>query len=443
MACGQTRRSASPSLASSLEVCQHPYQVGGQAEGWPEGPVRVLFHREDSKSPWARNPAIHIPGLEAVPDKNANTLVCVQESQVEVGHYDSGELGYAPSWQVILVRLADRKPYFYRGTILDGEMPPYIKWKSGAGVGKAPTEIFVRWLRLLVEQKVARLKLRVRPKESYRVSAMAFSGDGAKLVVAQEPRSSSEGTPPAPISVFDVGSGELLASMKADYPVHSIALSRSGNTIAAANYGHLEIWDTSSGKVILKPETRDVTSLLFGPDDKLGVAGGNKAEVWDISSNRVLHSGAGFQVQLSSQGAWIAVSNTADGIKVQELESGVEIGRFPPIDDRDKYVVSRDGRALARMSALRAGIYTAGDPEGRSLDLPNFHVNVISAMAATRDGFVIGNGDGILGVVSSAASTPRAFATDMTAINTIAVSPDGRLIAAGNAFGDLEVWELR
>jgi len=36
--------------------------------------------------------------------------VCVKESQVEMGHYDSGELAYAPSWQVILVGLADRKP---------------------------------------------------------------------------------------------------------------------------------------------------------------------------------------------------------------------------------------------------------------------------------------------------------------------------------------------
>jgi tricorn protease-like protein len=61
----------------------------------------------------------------------------------------------------------------------------------------------------------------------------------------------------------------------------------------------------------------------------------------------------------------------------------------------------------------------------------------------TRDGFVIGNGDGILGAVSGATSTPRAFATDMIAINTIAVSSDGRCIAAGNSFGEVEVWELR
>jgi hypothetical protein len=66
-----------------------------------------------------------------------------------------------------------------------------------------------------------------------------------------------------------------------------------------------------------------------------------------------------------------------------------------------------------------------------------------SGRAATRDGFVIGNGDGILGVVSGAASISRAFATDMIAINTIAVSSDGKLIAVGNAFGNVELWELR
>jgi tricorn protease-like protein len=64
-------------------------------------------------------------------------------------------------------------------------------------------------------------------------------------------------------------------------------------------------------------------------------------------------------------------------------------------------------------------------------------------MGNGRDGFVIGNGDGILGVVSGAASTPRAFATDMIAINTIAVSSDGRFIAAGNSFDAVEVWGLR
>jgi tricorn protease-like protein len=61
----------------------------------------------------------------------------------------------------------------------------------------------------------------------------------------------------------------------------------------------------------------------------------------------------------------------------------------------------------------------------------------------SSDGFVIGNGDGILGVVSRATSTPRASAIDMIAIKTTGVSSDGRFIAAGNSFGAVEVWELR
>lgn len=445
MAFSQPRKSAPESVGTSPEakICQQPYQVQEKANGWPEGPIRVLFHREGSKSSWLPNPAIHIPGLDAVAGGIAKTLVCVEESQVEMGHYDSGELGYAPSWHVIMVRLADHKAYFNSGTELDGEMPPDIKWKRGAGVGKAPTEIFVRWLHLMVDQKVARLKLRLRPKESYEVSAMAFSSDGTKLVVAQEPRYTSSGMPPAPISLFDAVTGQLLASMQADYSTHSIALSRSGTTIATENLGHLELWDSPSGKVIQKPETRDVASLLFGPDDTLGVGGGGKAQVWDINGNRTLYSAAGSQVQLSPEGAWITVNNTADGIKVQAMESGKEIGRYPRMGERDKYLVSRDGRAMAGMDALRAGIYFSGDPDGHSLELPHLGVNMISAVAATRDGFVVGNGDGIMGLVSRAAAGPRAFATDIIGIKTIAVSSDGKLIAAGNSFGAVEVWELR
>jgi hypothetical protein len=444
VAFSQTKKSAPARAATSpmARICEDPYQVREPAEGWPEGPVRVLFHREKSKAPWSANPAIRLPGLEAAAGVSAHTLVCVEESHLEMGQYDSGELGYAPSWNVILMRLPDRKVYSVSRS-LSGEMPPDIKWKKGSGVGKAPNEIFVRWMRLIVEQKVARLKIRFRSKEYHTVSAMAFSGDGTKLAVAQEPRSSSSGTPPAPISVFDLATGQPGADMHADYSTSSIALSRTGNMIATERYGHAEIWDAASGKVTQKLETQDVGSLLFGPDDALGVAGGEKAQVWDISGNRILHSATGSQVQLSPEGAWMAVSNTRAGIKVQGLDSEREPATFPRVGERDKYYVSRDGRAMARDAALSYAIYTAGNPQGLPLELPNLAVNLLSAMAPTRDGFVIGNGDGIVGVVSPAASKPRAFATGLTGIKAIAVSSDGKLIAVADSNGLIEIWELR
>jgi hypothetical protein len=151
----------------------------------------------------------------------------------------------------------------------------------------------------------------------------------------------------------------------------------------------------------------------------------------------------GSQVQLSPEGAWMAISNTRGGIKVQELESGRELATFPRVGERDTYVVSRDGRAMARNAVLSAAIYVAGNPQGRSLELPNLGVNLLSAMAATRDGFVVGNGDGIVGVVSAAAPEPRAFATGLSGINAIAVSSDGKLIAVGDSTGSVEIWELR
>src|ERR1700732_1710327 len=124
VAFSQPKKSAPASATSPMaRICEDPYQVREPAEGWPEGPVRVLFHREKSKAPWSANPSIRLPGLEAAAGASAHTLVCVEESRLEMGQYDSGELGYAPSWSVTLVRLPDRKVYSV-GRNLSGEMPP-------------------------------------------------------------------------------------------------------------------------------------------------------------------------------------------------------------------------------------------------------------------------------------------------------------------------------
>jgi len=446
LAAGQAKKTpvANGAASAAAKICDDPYAVTESAEGWPEGPIQILFHREKSKAPWAKNPAIRVPGLEATTPGSARTLVCVEESRIEMGHYESGEPGYVPAWGTIFIRLSDHKVYFM-GHSLDGEMPPEWKYNKGAGVGKPPTEILVRWLRLLFQQKVAGFKTRLKLKEFAEVSAVAFSGDGSRLAVAQASRSSSSGpTPPSPITVFDLTTGQPVASMHADYSTYAIAISKSGNMVATNRYGGVEIWDVAAAKMTRKLDTSKVSSIVFGPNDALGVAGEEKAAVWDVGGNRVVRSGTGSVVELSQEGAWLVMAKAANGFTVRELESGRESGSFPGIcGDPYKCVPSRDGKMMARWSAIGEAIYTSGNPSGNPPSLPNLGVDMVYAIAPTRNGFVIANTDGIAGVVSASATEARAFATDMTSIKAIAVSQDGKLVALGDSSGNVEIWELR
>lgn len=440
---GQAAKKAPASVPSeAAKICNEPYAVSDPANGWPEGPITILFHREKSKAPWGRNPAIRVPGLEATVPANARTLVCVEESRIEMGHYDSGEPGYFPAWSTILVRLSDRKVYFM-GRSLDGEMPPQVKYGKGAGVGKPPTEILVRWLRLLLEQKVARFKMRLKSKEYQEASAIAFSPDGSRLALAQATRSTLDGTRPAPITVFDLATATAVASMHADYSTSEIALSKSGSMLVTNRYGGIEIWDVAAAKMTHKLDTSKVTSLAFGPDDTLGVAGDEKAALWDVAGNRMVRSGTGSVVELSPEGTWMVMAKVAKGFTVRELESGRELASFPGCGEPDKCVPSRDGKMMARWSILGATVYANGNSSGQYLSLPSLGVGTVSSVAPTRDGFVVANGDGIAGVVSAGATEARAFATDLDSIKAIAVSNDGKLIALADSSGTVEIWELK
>lgn len=446
VAMGQAKKATAASGAGSTaaKICADPYALADAKDGWPEGPVTILFHREKSKLPPAHNPAIRVAGLEAATPASARTVVCVEESRIEMGHYDSGEPGYAPSWDVTLVRAADQKVYFTR-TSFYGEMPPYVKYNKGAGVGKPPTEIFVRWLHLLLDQKVARLKMRLKSKDYDEVSAMAFSADGSRLAVAQAPRSSSSGpTPPSPITIFDLATAQAVAGMHADYSTYAIAISKSGSMVATDRYGGVEIWDVASARMTRKLETSHVSSLVFGPDDTLGVAGDEKAAVWDVSGNRVVKSGSGSVVELSPEGTWLVMVKGEKGFTVRELESGRELGSYPSVcADPYKCVPSRDGKMMARWYSLGATVYSSGNPRGNSPSLPSLGVGMVSALGPARDGFVMANGEGIAGIVSPGSDEPRAFATDLGSIRAAAVSRDGKLVALGDSNGSVEIWELR
>jgi hypothetical protein len=67
--------------AAAAKICDDPYQVRDDADGWPEGPVYILFRHERDKGPWVRNPAIKAPGIETASLSAARTLVCIEQTR--------------------------------------------------------------------------------------------------------------------------------------------------------------------------------------------------------------------------------------------------------------------------------------------------------------------------------------------------------------------------
>lgn len=430
-----------PSTAAG-KICDDPYQLGEAKDGWPEAPVYILFHRANSKAPWAPNPAIRVPGIQAASPGAARTLVCVEESQIEMGKYDSGEPGYSPSWDVTLVRLPDRKAYFIKVGFY-GKEPPGIKFNRGAGVGARPTKIFADWLPLVVNQKVARFKSRYRPKEIHQVRAMVFSGDGARLAISQQARSTLDGTPPSPVTVIDVATGKTVATWNIDYLQGGLAISQAGDMVALGHDGHPEIWDVATAKLARKLEISGVDSLVFGPNDQLGVAGGGNATIWDVKNNRSIATGKGTRVALSPAGEWLAINADTNSMTVQTLPSGRAVATFPGVSKSYDYALAGDDQSMVRGMFGGAVMVATGTTLELSTQLPNLGVNMISAFAAARDGFVFGNDDGVVGLASVRNPQARVFATDQSAIRALAVSQDNKLVAVGDSSGVVTIWELR
>jgi hypothetical protein len=426
---------------AAARLCADPYSLPTATDSWPQGPVMFLFHRENSKAPWARNPVIKAPGLEAASPAAARTVVCVEESLTERGKYDSGEPGYAAAWSITLVDISGRRLYFTR-TGFYGEDPPFLKFNPGSAVGKRPVEALVGWLRLVVNQKVARLRMRLRTEASEEISAMAFSADNTRLVAAQEARSRSDSTPPSPITIFDLATRKAVTTLIPRFPARYVAISNSGSMIAADAFRNVEVWDIAAKKITHTLPAPVIESLAFGPDDSLAVAGGNQAVLWNVANESKIKSGSGSYMVLSPTGSWLVAKKEANSLVVTELDTGKTVSSFPGLKPQEKLAVSKDGSAAATFSLTHSALYVAGSPQYHSLTAPGPGIGMMYSIMPTRDGVITGNGDGVVGVTSPASAEPRFFGTDHLSIRSVAVSSDGKLLAVGDGFGAISIWEL-
>jgi WD40 repeat protein len=177
------------------------------------------------------------------------------------------------------------------------------------------------------------------------------------------------------IKVFNRETGILIKELfgQGGSP-EGISISADNKFVAAIEYGVAEVWELTSGKLLLKAgdySEKKVLSLAISPDGKQIVTGNEKrtADVWDIPTGKNMMTLKGYlnqvderiltdsymywaalvnEAKLSPDGRFIAVGRTGNNAKLIEFKTGKV---FKTLTGHKSMVISlcfsKDGKYLA------------------------------------------------------------------------------------------------
>ena len=272
--------------------------------------------------------------------------------------------------------------------------------------------------------------------------AMAVAPDGLSLAVAVARDTKAART--TSILVVSVSSGKKMSTwtLKQGVDVWALTFTPDGGALAGGTgglrdshfYGEVDVWNVQTGEEIrsFKGHPNPVMSLVFSHDGHVlasasGTYGAPTGEVrlWEFESGRLLHT-------------------------LTEPNLAIVTVAFSP---DDKTLAS--GGTNWRETGVTGGLVTLWDVQTgkRRLTLPAFpsYVHaVLFAPTGTRlaTASVSSDNDAKVTIWNSETGTqletlpPGKTTRGITAVKCLAISPDGRTLAAGGASGMLRLWSV-
>jgi WD40 repeat protein len=311
-------------------------------------------------------------------------------------------------------------------------------------------------------------------------ASLAFLPDGKVRAVAGSLQA---------LHVWEAPSGRVLSPQDAHVgAVTAVRFSADGRKVVSAAADGLRVWDAATGKSERRVELRDPNDPLRGsephlfllsPDGRSVLVGSSVitgARLVDLATEQELFAldaasdGNGLSAAYSADGKTLAVAgrvyvnpNQFTGVRVWDVAAGRERATFKLKGDRVLHAavgVSADGKAVL----TAANAYGNGPRAGQTTELTLWdaatgkerwtktHPRWTTHLALTPDGeCAVGGGPTGLYLYDAAtgAELPQLEAADRFQAQCLALSPDGRSLAAAgrplklqDPAGPVRVWEV-
>ena len=281
------------------------------------------------------------------------------------------------------------------------------------------------------------------------VNAAAFSPDGQTLATAGD-----DGTVRLWATPGGRASGRTLRGH--ENRVWSVAFSPDGSRLASGDEdGNVRLWDARSGAEIatLKGHRLRVFALGFSPDGRTLATGSDDKSLllWDLSTlaPRKLPpmslDGVVSAVAFSPDGHWLAAGGGDQGIRLWDVATGKYQGELWRGHEGRIWSVafSPDGTTLASGAEDRTvRLWDVATGQARGAPLRG-HKSRVWQVAFSADGehVLSTSGDGTL-IRWSLIPAAQILPAHGGPVRSLAVSPDGKFLAAGSDDALIRLWDL-
>ncbi len=272
---------------------------------------------------------------------------------------------------------------------------------------------------------------------------LVWSNDGNRIAAST----------PNGIVLFDRATLARIRTIDEGEYTESAAFSPDGTRVACTcDEGLIKIWDVQTGQLLksLKDDESFFTSVAINPNSTQLVGGtrNGRLKVWDASGERLLFTVDGLGIEVSPLAfspdgrRLLAASSLTGNVRLWEAATGKLIYAFPDYSMGFGIEFSPDGTRIAQ-SHQPGIVLEVWDVNSAKLLTTIRGIEVIRfAFSADSRTLICLCREGILQWDASTGKPLRTLSSYEREFFSLAVSPDGKLLAVGTIFGTIKLLNL-